>query len=80
MPKKAATKKVVKKRIRKNVEHGQAHIQASFNNTIVTLTDAEMLFHGQVPAVLDLRVQGNLLLTLLRWQLKQQQRQLFRTV
>ena len=41
MPKKAATKKVVKKRIRKNVEHGQAHIQASFNNTIVTLTDAE---------------------------------------
>ena len=41
MPKKAATKKVVKKRIRKNVEHGQAHIQASFNNTIVTLTDDE---------------------------------------
>ena len=24
----------------KNVEHGQAHIQSSFNNTIVTLTDA----------------------------------------
>ncbi len=30
-----------KKRVRKNVERGQAHIQASFNNTIVTLTDAE---------------------------------------
>ena len=30
-----------KKRIKKNVEHGQAHIQASFNNTIVTITDAE---------------------------------------
>lgn len=28
-----------KKRVKKNVEHGQAHIQASFNNTIVTLTD-----------------------------------------
>ena len=26
---------------RKNVEHGQAHIQSSFNNTIVTLTDAQ---------------------------------------
>ena len=35
------TKKVTKKRIKKNVERGQAHIQASFNNTIVTLTDAE---------------------------------------
>ena len=37
----AGAKKVVKKRIKKNVEHGQAHIQASFNNTIVTLTDAQ---------------------------------------
>ena len=36
-----STKKVTKKRNRKNVEHGQAHIQSSFNNTIVTLTDAE---------------------------------------
>ena len=35
------TKKVTKKRVRKNVERGQAHIQSSFNNTIVTLTDAE---------------------------------------
>ena len=34
-------KKNAKKRNRKNVEHGQAHIQSSFNNTIVTLTDAE---------------------------------------
>jgi small subunit ribosomal protein S11 len=34
-------KKVVKKRVKKNVDHGQAHIQASFNNTIVTLTDAQ---------------------------------------
>ena len=36
----AKTAKVKKKRVKKNVEHGQAHIQASFNNTIVTLTDA----------------------------------------
>ena len=36
----AGAKKITKKRIKKNVEHGQAHIQASFNNTIVTLTDA----------------------------------------
>lgn len=35
------TKKVTKKRNRKIVEHGQAHIQSSFNNTIVTLTDSE---------------------------------------
>ena len=43
MAKKAtvANKKVAKKRVKKNVERGQAHIQASFNNTIVTLTDNE---------------------------------------
>ena len=35
------TKKVTKKRNRRNVQHGQAHIQSSFTNTIVTLTDAE---------------------------------------
>ncbi len=37
---KATAKKVVKKRReRKNVEKGCAHIQATFNNTIVTITD-----------------------------------------
>ena len=41
MAKKVSTKKVTKKRVKKNVDKGQAHIQASFNNTIVTLTDAE---------------------------------------
>ena len=35
------TKKTTKRRVKKNVERGQAHIQASFNNTIVTLTDAQ---------------------------------------
>ena len=41
MAKKLAAKKVTKKRVKKNVDRGQAHIQSSFNNTIVTLTDAE---------------------------------------
>ncbi len=36
---KASKKTTGKKRVKKNVERGQAHIQASFNNTIVTLTD-----------------------------------------
>ena len=37
----AQQKKTVrkKKRERKNIVNGQAHIQASFNNTLVTLTD-----------------------------------------
>ncbi len=37
---KAAAKKVIKKRReRKNIEKGAAHIRATFNNTIVTITD-----------------------------------------
>ena len=40
---KASAKKTAssKRKVRKNVERGQAHIQSSFNNTIVTLTDAQ---------------------------------------
>jgi small subunit ribosomal protein S11 len=35
-----AVKKVTKKRrVTRNIDKGQAHIQASFNNTIVTITD-----------------------------------------
>ena len=34
-------KKVFKKKERKNIPHGVAFIQASFNNTIVTITDSE---------------------------------------
>ncbi len=41
MAKKQTVKKVAKKRVKKHIERGQAHIQASFNNTIVTLTDSE---------------------------------------
>lgn len=29
----STTKRVTKKRVKKNVERGQAHIQSSFNNT-----------------------------------------------
>ena len=41
MAKSGATKKGSKTRNTRSVQHGQAHIQASFNNTIVTLTDSE---------------------------------------
>jgi small subunit ribosomal protein S11 len=41
----AAAKKPAKgrarRRVKKNVAYGQAHIKTSFNNTIVTLTDTE---------------------------------------
>ena len=38
---KQVAKKNAKRRVKKNVERGQVHIQSSFNNTIVTITDAE---------------------------------------
>ena len=39
---KVAAKKVVKKRReRKNIEKGAVHIQATFNNTIITISDVE---------------------------------------
>ena len=41
MAKKNVVKRVAKKRVKKHIERGQAHIQSSLNNTIVTLTDAE---------------------------------------
>ena len=38
----AATEKVVRKRReKKNIERGAAHIRSSFNNTIVTITDTD---------------------------------------
>jgi small subunit ribosomal protein S11 len=36
-----APKRSRKRREKKNIEHGQAHIRSSFNNTIVTLTDTK---------------------------------------
>jgi small subunit ribosomal protein S11 len=38
-PEKKGKKKAFKKREKKHVPHGLVHIQASFNNTIVTITD-----------------------------------------
>lgn len=38
---KKGVKTRVKRRERKNIERGQAHIQSTFNNTMVTLTDAK---------------------------------------
>lgn len=35
----AEKKTTTKRRVKKNIEFGQAHIQSSFNNTIVTITD-----------------------------------------
>lgn len=35
----AETKKIIKKKVAKNVTSGIAHILATFNNTIVTITD-----------------------------------------
>ena len=39
MAKRKATTHRVKRRARKNVENGVAHIRSTFNNTIVTITD-----------------------------------------
>jgi small subunit ribosomal protein S11 len=38
---KYAANKAGKRRVRKNVQSGIAHIQATFNNTIVTITDVQ---------------------------------------
>jgi len=38
---KTAKRSRVKRRERKNVEHGIAHIRSSFNNTIVTISDKQ---------------------------------------
>ena len=38
---KVQAKKTTRRRERKNIEKGQAHIHSSFNNTIVTITDVQ---------------------------------------
>ena len=40
-PRKSATRGRTRRRVRKNIAIGQAHIKTSFNNTIVALTDRE---------------------------------------
>ena len=41
MAEKKGSKGRTRRRVKKNVTYGQAHIKTSFNNTIVTLTDKE---------------------------------------
>jgi small subunit ribosomal protein S11 len=41
MAKGKTTRKVVRKKDRRQVHHGLAHIQASFNNTIITISDKD---------------------------------------
>ena len=41
MAKPASAKTVVKKKVRRQVADGIAHVHASFNNTIVTITDRQ---------------------------------------
>ena len=41
MAKVAARKVVKKRRERKNIEKGAVHIQSTFNNTIITISDAQ---------------------------------------
>lgn len=45
-PQKRAAAKKVRRKEKKNVAHGHAHIKSTFNNTIVSITDAK----GQVIA------------------------------
>ena len=37
----AKSKKKRRKKIKRNLEKGQAHIKSTFNNTIITITDLE---------------------------------------
>mgnify|MGYP001118698110 FL=1 len=41
MATKNVTKRVTRRRDRKNIEKGMAHIHSSFNNTIVTISDTQ---------------------------------------
>ena len=68
----AAVKKVVKKRKdARKVDKGQVHIQASFNNTLVTITDMQgNTVSGLVLVALDLKAQEKAHLLPHKWQQK----------
>jgi len=51
MAKTAKTASRTRKKVKKNVTDGIAHVHASFNNTIITITDRQ----GNVLAYLELR-------------------------
>ena len=76
MAKQQSSRRKQVRRVKKNVERGQAHIQSSFNNTIVTLTDTQGNALSWASAGgLGLKVQGNLLPMQHRWLLRRLQRQ-----
>ena len=80
---KAVKKAVRKKRKeRKNVEKGQAHIQATFNNTLSNSDryERKRTYHGQVQAHLALRDQESQLRSLHSRLLKKLQRLQWNTV
>ena len=57
---------VRRRRERKNIERGAAHIQSTFNNTIVTITDVQGNAPGQALASWASEAPGNPLLSLRR--------------
>jgi hypothetical protein len=66
---KTATK--VRKKVKKNVAEGIAHIHASFNNTIITITDRQgNACRGRLPVVPASAVRARALRLLRRWLLK----------
>lgn len=65
-----------KRKDRKNVEYGVAHIRSTFNNTIVTITDKMvMLYPGLVLVDLVSEALEKALHLQLKWQQKLQQKQ-----
>ena len=58
-PRRSAARGRTRRKVRKNIAIGQAHIKTSFNNTIVTLTDEEV---NQIRIYVDnnLKVEGDL--------------------
>ena len=61
--------KRVRRRERKNISHAQAHIKASFNNTIINITDQQgnTIVVGRLVARWDSRVPANPLPTPPNW-------------
>lgn len=67
-----------RRRERKNIERGAAHIRSTFNNTIVTLTDtAGNAVSWASAGGLGLGAQKRVLLLQHKWRLKQLQKQLW---
>jgi len=62
----------VRKKVKKNVAEGIAHVHASFNNTIVTITDRQgNTWHGRPAVRRVLRVRARARRLQLRWRPKQ---------